>query len=276
MKTFLSRQGASLSYDDVGDGFCVLVLHGAYSTRNEMASALDPILAPLGRFRRLYPDLPGMGASPAHDSIQTSNDVIDLLGRFVDDQVAESPFVVIGHSYGAHLARGLAVRRSGQVAGMALICPLLSGDMNPEPHVVVQSDIDPAALLDASHVDEFLGYFVVHTEETVQRFNDAVVPSLGRFDGDAVQRVMNEWSLDPNPDQAAFDAPTLIVTGRHDSWVGYRDQAALLDQYPRADYVVLTDTGHALPHERPGILAALLGDLLSSSMTRAGSDDVRA
>ena len=76
--------------------------------------------------------------------------------------------------------------------------------MNPEPHAVVQSDVDPAALLDPSQVDDFLGYFVVHTDETVQRFNEAVAPSLGRFDGDAVERIMSEWRLDPAPAELAL------------------------------------------------------------------------
>ncbi|MGQ0848604.1 MAG: alpha/beta fold hydrolase [Actinomycetota bacterium] len=272
MKMFHNDNGATLSYHDVEQGSCVLAIHGAYSTHHELASALEPMLARYGSYRRLYPDLPGMGMSPPHNSIQSSNDVIDLLDDFVADQVGRSPLLVIGHSYGAHLARGLAVRRPRQVVGMALICPLIPGAMNPEPHAVGRSDVDPAALLDPSHVDEYVGYFVVHTEETVQRFNDAVVPSMGRFDGDAVERIMSQWRLDPDPDKTASDAPTLVVTGRHDSWVGYREQVALVDRYPRASYVVLADSGHALVHERPDLLAALLDDWLASSMNSVGDD----
>jgi len=272
VKVFLSDSGSTLSYDDVGHGTCVLAIHGAYSTHNELASALEPILAPYGSYRRLYPDVPGMGASPPHNSVQSSNDVLALLDHFVDDQNGQSPLLLIGHSYGAHLARGLAVRRPRQVVGMALICPLLPGAMNPETHTVVQSDVDPAALLHPSHVEEYLGYFVVHTQETVQRFIDAVAPSMGRFDGDAVEGIMNEWSLDPDPDETAFDAPTLILTGRHDSAVGYREQLALVDRYQRADYAVLAGTGHALHHERPDLLAALIGNWLASSVTSVGDD----
>lgn len=192
---------------------------------------------------------------------------------FVDARgSAIGPVVVIGQSFGAHLARGLAVRRPRQVAGLALICPLMPGAMSPEPHTIVQSSVDPAALIDPGHVDEYAGYFVVHTEETVQRFNEAVAPSLGRFDGDAVERIMNDWRLDPDPDEAVFDAPTLIVTGRLDSFVGFREQMTLLDRYPRASYSVLADSGHALSHERPRVLAALIGDWLASSVAALGDD----
>jgi pimeloyl-ACP methyl ester carboxylesterase len=272
MEKFHASSGATLSYDDVGYGSCVLAIHGAYSTHHELASALEPLFAPEDGYRRIYPDIPGMGMSPPHDSIQSSNDVVDLFDQFIDAQIGQGPLVVIGHSYGAHLARGLAVRRPRQVSGMALICPLIPGAMNPESHTVVQSDIDAAALLDPSLVDEYVRYFVVQTEETLQRFNDAVVPSMGHFDGDSVERIMSQWTLDPDPDETQFDAPTLILTGRHDSWVGYREQANLVDRHPRASYVVLADTGHALPHERPDLLTALLDDWLTSSFATVTND----
>jgi pimeloyl-ACP methyl ester carboxylesterase len=265
MKKFQGGGGATLSYETAGDGPCVLAIHGAYSTHHELASALEPLLAPKVSHRRIYPDIPGMGMSPPHNSIQSSNDVVDLLEQFIDDQIGRSPFAVIGHSYGAHLARGLAARRPRQVTGLFLICPLIPGATNPEPHAVVRSDIDAAALLDPSLLEEYLGYFVVQTDETVHRFNDSVVPTIGQFDDAAVERIMSEWALHPDPDQTPFEAPTLILTGRHDSWVGYRDQANLVDRYPRATYVVLADTGHALLHERPDLFVALLDDWLMSS-----------
>jgi pimeloyl-ACP methyl ester carboxylesterase len=267
MKMFHTDSGAALSYDDVGQGTCLLALHGAYSTHHELASALEPMLDPYDSYRRIYPDLPGMGGSPPHESVQSSNDVIDFLGRLVDDQVGASPLLVVGHSYGAHLARGLAARRPRQVIGLALICPLMPDAMNPEPPAVVEVTVDPATLLDPGDVDEYTGYFVVQTEETVQRFKDAVLPSVGQFDGDAVEKIMAEWRLDPDPDEIPLQAPTLIVTGRHDSWAGFREQLTLVDHYPRGSYVVVADSGHALPHEQPDLLAALLAVWLASSTT---------
>ncbi|WP_320537721.1 alpha/beta fold hydrolase [Pseudarthrobacter sp. IC2-21] len=57
-------------------------------------------------------------------------------------------------------------------------------------------------------------------------------------------------------------APTLLVAGRRDAVAGYADTAALLDRYPHATLAVLEDAGHALMHERPELLAALLNDWL--------------
>ena len=255
----MNAAGASLCYEPIGSGVVVLILHGAYSARDELRTALEPIFVGRQGHRRLYVDLPGMGESAAHESIVSSADVLDLIDELIATEVGAQPFAVIGHSYGAHLARGIAARHPHQARGIALICALIPDAMTPEPHEIVLTEGDPYEIIDPAHVDEYRGYFVSHTPETAQRFNDAVVPALGRFDGATVERVMEHWELPTDPDGAPFDGETLILTGRHDSTVGFREQFRLVDSYPRATYVVASGAGHALPHERPDLVAAVLG-----------------
>jgi pimeloyl-ACP methyl ester carboxylesterase len=52
----------------------------------------------------------------------------------------------------------------------------------------------------------------------------------------------------------------LVVAGRRDSFVGYAGAVGLLERYPRATLAVVDEAGHALPHERPAVLAGLLAD----------------
>ena len=267
----VNAAGASICYEPIGSGVVVLILHGAYSTRDELRTALEPIFVGREGHRRLYVDLPGMGDSDAHESIVSSADVLDLIDELIATEVGAQPFAVIGHSYGAHLARGIAARHPRQALGIALICALIPDAMTPEPHEIVLTEGDPYEVLDPTHVDEYRSYFVSHTFETAQRFNDAVVPALGRFDGDAVERVMEHWELATDPDGAPFDGETLVLSGRHDSVVGFREQFRLVDSYPRATYVVASGAGHALPHERPDLVAAVLGDWLRRLGTDAGT-----
>ncbi|HUF97186.1 MAG TPA: alpha/beta hydrolase [Ilumatobacter sp.] len=264
MRTFTNPAGATLRYTDNGDGVALLALHGAYSTHGEIAGALEPILAPSEAYRRIYPDLTGMGDSPAHESIQTTNDMVSLVEDLVDEVVGAAPLLVVGHSYGGHIARALAAHRPQQVAGLALICPMLPNAMHPEPHVVVTAESAAIDLVDSTLRDDYASYFVVHTPATARRFNEAVAPSIGWFEADPVARIMEAWAVDPDPDSTLFDKPTLIVTGRRDSITGYRGPMALADEYPRATFVVLADTGHALPHERPDVLGALINDWLAT------------
>jgi len=51
--------------------------------------------------------------------------------------------------------------------------------------------------------------------------------------------------------------------GRLDSTVGYAAAADLLEHYPHASLAVLDDAGHALPHEQPELLRALLAEWLT-------------
>jgi pimeloyl-ACP methyl ester carboxylesterase len=44
--------------------------------------------------------------------------------------------------------------------------------------------------------------------------------------------------------------------------VGYSDALDLVDQYPRAAVAIVEDAGHALLHERPELLGALIRDWL--------------
>ena len=276
MRVVTSPDGAELHFESGGRGTCVLVLHGAYSAHEEIRGALDPILASHDGYRRIYPDLPGMGASPAHESVQSSADVVDLLDELVRAEIGNDPFLVIGHSYGGHLARGIAARHPEQVAGLALICPMMPPTTNAEEHVVVRAIGQPTDLLEPEHLDEYTGYFVIQTPGTAERFRVAVAPAIGRHDGDAVERIMTSWRLDPDPDRSPFDRPTLVLTGRHDSSVGFRDQLALLDHYPGASYVVVADAGHALPHEQPDLVAHLVDDWLARRAGGAagGASDV--
>ncbi len=52
------------------------------------------------------------------------------------------------------------------------------------------------------------------------------------------------------------------MTGRQDSTVGYSRAWELLEQYPRATFAVLDRAGHALPHEQPELLRALVTEWL--------------
>lgn len=51
-----------------------------------------------------------------------------------------------------------------------------------------------------------------------------------------------------------------MVAGRLDTTVGYAAATDLAVHSPRATLAVLDDAGHALPHEQPDLLGALLAD----------------
>lgn len=178
-----------IHYVEHGSGVPLLALHGAGVDHREMEAAIEAVVPGSG-YRRIYPDLPGMGRSTTGD-LGCNDDVVALIADFID-RLEAGPVLLLGHSYGAYLARGVAAQR----------------------------------------------------------------PEIVR----ALSRIFAEWSVDVG--SGAFPAPTLIAAGRRDSIAGYTDAVDLLERYPHATLAVIDGAGHALMHERPELLAALLSDWL--------------
>ena len=194
-----------------------------------------------------------------------NDDVVTLLGDFID-RLVDAPVLLLGHSYGAYLARGMAARWPDRVLGLALLCPVGERVGNvPEPSVV-RTDVDADQELEPSQRLGFEEYFVVRTRATARRYREHVVPGTMCVDEQALGRIFARWKLDMGSDP--FPAPTLIGAARRDSVAGYLDSSALLETYPHATLAVIENAGHAVMHERPELFAALLIDWLYRSQTR--------
>ena len=248
-----------------GDGIPVLALHGAGVDHREMAASLEPVFAGRPGWRRLYLDLPAMGRTPAPEAVASSDDVLELLLAMVDQDLGDQPLLVVGHSYGGYLARAIANRRPGQVAGLAVLCS--AGDQVGQDelpgHVVLHADGDLDGVLDPELDAEYRSYLVVQTPATLRRFQEAVAPGIALVDQAGLERVFQRWRLRDAPeDGPPYPNPTLLLAGRQDATVGYAGLWPLLAHYPRATLAVLDRAGHALPHEQPGLLAALVGEWL--------------
>jgi pimeloyl-ACP methyl ester carboxylesterase len=247
--------GVLVHYVEHGAGTPLLVLHGVGVDHREIETPLEAIIPPDG-LRRIYVDLPGMGRSTAED-LASNEDVLTVLGEFLDALDLE-PVLLLGHSYGAYLARGLAARRPRSVRGLALVCPLGENlGALPVQEAVVQ-DYAAYDVLEPDQREGFDEYFVVRTPENARRYRDAVLPGTLATDQDALQRIFARWTLDL--DSSPYQGPTLILAGRRDSTVGYSSAVTLLDSYPHATLAVLEDAGHALLHERPDVVSGLIQD----------------
>jgi pimeloyl-ACP methyl ester carboxylesterase len=244
-----------MHYVERGAGTPVLVLHGAGVDHRETEACFEPSLGAHGAYRRIYPDLPGMGRTPAPASLQSADDVLDTLLGFADEVVGTDPALVVGHSAGAYYAHGIAARRPGWVAGLALVCPLLGRIRDVPAHraVVATEDLGD---------EEFRGYFVLQTPPMLDRYERFVAPAVPLADQAAMERIGERWELS-TPAGPPYDGPTLVVAGRQDSTVGYAAAVDLLDDYPQATLAVLDGAGHALPHEQPNLLAVLVDDWLA-------------
>ena len=69
-------------------------------------------------------------------------------------------------------------------------------------------------------------------------------------------------SFDVDAHPAPFEKPTLILTGRQDSMVGYCDAWQIYENYPRATFAVLDRAGHNLQIEQAALFNALVDEWL--------------
>ena len=253
-----------LHYVERGSGVPVLALHGWMPDHRLMLGCLEPVFATRPGYRRLFPDLPGMGASPAGPEAAGSDDILAAVHAFVDDAIGDEPFLLVGESYGGYLARAVVRDRPGQILGLALICPV--GILEYErralpPRQVLRPDPDLFAGLDPEVAEGFARMSVVQTPQILDRYLREIQPGVSVADTDAMARIHQRWALTRDPDDPShppFERPALILLGRQDDAVGYADQLRLLPGYPRASLAVLDVAGHNLQLEQPHLFEALM------------------
>ena len=260
-------RGIPVFYEEVGTGRPLLLLHGWPGDHHLPSYAMEPILAQRAGWRRLYPDLPGMGKTPGAEWIATQDDMLAVVLGFLDAVAPGERVVVVGSSYGGFLARGVLHERMARMDGLMLWAPSVAsadGERHlPPPRILVR---DPGVLA-TLEPDEALWTraAVVQTAETLAAFRASVKPGLQAADVAFLERLESAgfvFSFTVDELSEPFQAPTLILTGRQDSMVGYRDAWELLESYPRATFVTLDRAGHALAEEQKTLFRAMVNEWL--------------
>ena len=105
------------------------------------------------------------------------------------------------------------------------------------------------------------------TEENCRRFVEELGVGFSSGDGEAQARIRSKkeayaFSFDLDHTSTPFTKPSLILLGRQDCLVGYRDAFRLVDNYPRASFVVLDSAGHAMQIDRAALFSTLVADWL--------------
>lgn len=240
-----------------GEGLPLLVIHGWEISGDVEAHDLEPIFTNLDGHRRVYVDLPGMGKTPAN-GVKSLDDIFERLSKFVDKHILPSRFLVTGSSCGAYLARAIAFKYADHIDGLLLRVPLVEPENSRRDLDSFTPAIKDEGLL-ASLSDaevEKLGDIPVQTSKYLVTFKrrlvDVVLPAVAASDALVLGPIRNDPNLyrltvPMHSAEAPFVKPTLILTGRQDSVVGYRDSWPLLKAYPRASFVALDRADHGLP-----------------------------
>jgi pimeloyl-ACP methyl ester carboxylesterase len=254
-------------YEVRGEGRPILMLHGLPLDHRHMLDEMEPLFEYRPGWKRLYPDLPGMGQTVGPDWITCQDHVLNVLLDFIDHVIPGQRFVVAGLSYGGYLARGLVYCRGEQIDGVLLNVPAVamrhSRRILPSRVVLVRDDA-LLADLESPVRDGINDIVVVQTPWVVDRWKANIFPAVSIAQHEFIEQagLHGDFSFDAAMAHMIFDRPTLILTGRQDDVCGYREAWDLLDHYPRATFAVLDNAGHCLVMEQQPLFWALANEWL--------------
>ncbi len=265
----------TMHYEEYGEGIPILLLHGYYPDHRLMTGCMEPIFAKRPGYRRIYPDLPGMGRTAASESVYNSDTMLNTVLGFIDRVIPEGNFLVAGQSYGGYLARGIVARLKARVDGALFLCPMIVPSHEnreiPAHTVLFREEAFLSAVKD-TNAEDFFEMAVVQNKTTWERYMQEILPGVQLANGAYLENIRSTgygFSFDLDADEAIFDKPVLFLTGRQDASTGYRDAYKILEHYPRAAFAVLDRAGHNLQIEQPALFEALTVEWLTR-MEEAG------
>lgn len=257
----------TIYYESFGEGRPILMLHGWTTDHRWMAAELEPIFQSRTGWQRIYLDLPGRGQTLAPPWVAHQDQVLDIILDFTDRVISGQRFSVAGLSHRGYLARGVVYRRAALIDGVLLIVPITEAELEqrdtPE-HVMLVEEKDLLSELVPSEARAFTEGVVVQSRRLLDRLRNEILPAVECADRAFLSRLRRNYAFSFDVDALAepFAGPALILLGRQDSEVGYRDAWRLVENYPRGTFVVLDRAGHYLPIEQEGLFRTLVNEWL--------------
>jgi len=259
----------AIYYEIYGTGTPILMIHGWSPDHRLMKGCMEPIFQSIDTdWQRIYFDLPGMGRTKGQPWINGTDQMLAVILEFIDGIIPSQHFLVAGESYGGYLARGVIKERTAWVDGLLLLCPVAIQETHNDHAPALQIlEKDEAFLNSLSEEDRqyFEGINVIQNQRVWQRFREEVLPGLKLADYDFLENSLSQhvpYAVDVDRIEKPYLQPTLMIMGRQDSVVGYRDHWQLIENYPRASFVILDKAGHNLQIEQDILFRALVKEWL--------------
>lgn len=279
---FVAASGEAIHWVERGPatGFAVVLIHGASGNHRDLMVPLGEALAQ--RFRVIALDRPGHGHSSRNAG--TALGAPDAQGRVLAAALRAAGVeraLIVGHSYGAAVALGLALDDAALTAGLVLVAPVShpwgAGGISWHNRVSALPIVGPvfSALfpypIGALTIETVLPA-VFRPDPVPARYLEEVAPDLvlrpSAFRANAEDVTALQASLTRLQGRyRSIRAPTLIVEGARDPIVRNDiHAAALLRSIPGAEFVSLP-TGH-MPHWSATAAVTAAIEMLAGRLSR--------
>ena len=264
-----SLENITVHYEEFGEGKPIIILPGWSLNTRQAAHRMEPFFQQREGWKRIYIDPPGHGKTPGEDWITNQDKMLEVILACIDKLTAGQRFSMVGISLGAYLARGVMLHRAEFIDGTAMTVPAIITEDEKRavpPYTILVEDSAVVAELTPAEVDVF-GISVIHSRKWLNYLRTfPQVPEGENGDPEFQAKIREKpenyaFSFDVDDVSEPFLGPSLIITGRQDSIVGYRDAWKILENYPRATYVVLDRAGHLL-EETEDLVHVLINEWL--------------
>ena len=267
----------TINYETRGSGKPMLMLHGGYLDHRHMLNEMEPVFTERDdEWMRVYPDLPNHGKTGCSDKVKNFDDALGTLLQFANELFPGERFSVAGMSAGGHLARGLVAKRRNQIIGVMLNASAYEVDASkrvmPEPSSIFEAEgFEEAAGAGLNMLRYVQPYRDMRIVEWYRKNFAPARALLSEAEANASWEPKNYgFSIDLDMADEPFEGPSLILCGRQDTVVGYKDAWPVLDDYPRATFAVLDWGGHMIEPACQNLFRALVNDWIN----RMGLDEV--
>jgi pimeloyl-ACP methyl ester carboxylesterase len=247
-----------------GSGYPVLFIHGIPTSSQLWTGVIDKLF---GRFTCLAVDLPGLGKTPKAD--YGLNELEALADRIEQIRVENKidKWHVVGHDAGSAIAVHYAYRFQKRVERLALLSPAVFPELKPY-HLFRLMRRPVVGELLAPVVNSIFWNIAMRyaVEQQQDELDDVVKDFHAPFSGPwGAWRLMSvlRWG---NPEEVLAAVPdmlpqllipTIIFQGSRDTAVPERFAQRASALIPQSR-VVMVDSGHFIPLNNPGVVAAEL------------------
>lgn len=245
MEKKFTYKNATITYDLVGEGFPVLLLHGFGEDRTIWK---DQVAFLKSFCRLIIPDLPGSGASPVSDD--DGADTIEFYADCINpllEQENISACIMLGHSMGGYITLSFAERYKDKLKGFGLVHSSAFADSGDKKQtrqraIAIIGEYGAYSFLKTATPNLFGAAFKKNHPEKI----DALVELGNNFSARALQQYYTAMMNRPDRALVLKNAalPVLFIIGTEDIAAPMNDVLKQV-HLPEKSYVhILENTGH--------------------------------
>jgi pimeloyl-ACP methyl ester carboxylesterase len=262
MKDEVSAGG--MSFDDLGDGPAVVLLHAFPLARAMWRPQVEALKAD---YRLIVPDLRGFGGSAGFADGMSVETLADDVAALLDELKVPGPVVLGGLSMGGYVALAFARRHPARLRGLVLADTKADPDdaegrANRDRLIAFAQNNTARAVIDQM-LPKLLGV------DTTARHSEVVEEVRAIGSRQAAAGIVSALKAlrdrpDANTGLSAIAVPTLVIVGRDDTLTPPAKSEAMAATVPNARLVVLDGAGHLSNLEQPERFNAALRSFLQA------------